>query len=234
MFDEYGLVRLDRQTVRVQRLAQRAVRHRLGEGRPLAVGPLDRLVRDRYHGDFAAQAWHGSNSHARIVWQDRDVLAALADPVAVRTVLAPVTATSGIAAGVGSLLLRGIATTRPSYLLTAAPNWRCRPPLPPPAWHQLSDMAAPPDSRPPMLVTAGYLERGLTAIHGFGSALAEAPCMNNWSTTMPKILAIPSCRPPLTTRQFPRLCTQLLRSWTSPVPAASCVAWRALVRSSTG
>ena len=138
-------------------------------------GILHALVAERYRDDFAALAWHGRTSHMRMVWQDADVQAALLDPVCAEVLAADAVADSGTSSRLAALLLSGLAENQPSYLLTAVPNWRCRPVLAPPAWSRLSDMDAPPDGRAPMLVDAHTVMRGLAAVQSFGAALAASP-----------------------------------------------------------
>ncbi len=170
-----SLVHLDQQTLPVRLLAQRLAAVRTTATTRAGTGRLHDLVAERYRHDFAALAWHGRTSHMRMVWQDADVQAALLDPDQADALAADALADSEPVSRLAALLLAGIAENRPSYLLTAAPNWRCRPALASPAWSRLSDMDAPPDTRPPMLVDEHTVSRGLTAVQRFGAALAASP-----------------------------------------------------------
>lgn len=172
-----GLVHLDQQTLPVCRLAQRlaAVRTTATTHAGTSAGTLQDLVAHRYRHDFAALAWHGRTSHMRMVWQDADVQTALLNSAQADALAADALAARGPASRLAALLLAGIAENRPSYLLTAAPNWRCRPALASPAWSRLSDMDAPPESRPPFLVDDSTVSRGLSAVQRFGAALAASP-----------------------------------------------------------
>ncbi|MFG2525165.1 hypothetical protein [Streptomyces sp. NPDC048527] len=170
-----SLVHLDQQTLAVRLLAQRLAAVRTTATTREGTGTLHDLVAERYRHHFAALAWHGRTSHMRMVWQDAEVQEALLNPDQADALAADALADSGPPSRLAALLLAGIAENRPSYLLTAAPNWRCRPALASPAWSRLSDMEAPPDTRPPMLVGDHAVPRGLTAVQHFGAALAASP-----------------------------------------------------------
>ncbi|MFE5028808.1 hypothetical protein ACFRAO_37365 [Streptomyces sp. NPDC056656] len=160
--------------VHLDRAMRPLARHRAAgrtEARTTKIaGPLDELIAWRYQDALAELGWHGRTSHMRMVWQDADVQAALLDADHAAALAAD--AVGDRPSRLAALLLAGLAELRPSYLLTAAPNWRSRPMLVHSAWARLDDMAAPPDPRPPLLVNERGLERGLTAMRRFGAALS--------------------------------------------------------------
>jgi hypothetical protein len=104
---------------------------------------LEEGLRRRYGAEFADPGWHGPTSFQRIVWQDSQATKAFARPNAVRTLLRRRADGSepDLAPGVtlSATLIGGLSRNRPSYLLSACPNWRRRPaPVP---FDDLEDMA---------------------------------------------------------------------------------------------
>ena len=184
-----SLIHLDQQTLPVRLLAQSLATVRTPQTTRAGTGTLHALIAERYRHDFAALAWHGRTSHMRMVWQDSDVQTALLDPDQADALAADALADSGPTSRLAALLLVGIVENRPSYLLTAVPNWRCRPALASAAWSRLSDMDAPADTRPPVLIDAHTVSRGLTAIQSFGAALAASPA----AAVAPRETAVAAC-----------------------------------------
>lgn len=107
------------------------------------IEDLEDGLRTRHGAEFADPGWHGPTSLQRIVWQDSQTATTFARPGAVRALLlrradgaepdlAPRMTLSGAVIG-------GLARNRPSYLLSACPNWRSRPAQLP--FDRLEDMA---------------------------------------------------------------------------------------------
>lgn len=130
----------------------------------------------RYGRDFADPNWHGPTSFQRIIWQDAKALEALAKAGAfdalmrrrergTETPLAPRLTLSGA-------VFEGLARNRPSYLVSACPNWRLRPPFG--TLGRLDDMAVGPNAQhEPFLVSETRLEATRRAGHAAMAFLAE-------------------------------------------------------------
>lgn len=107
------------------------------------IEDLEDGLRTRYGAEFADPGWHGPTSFQRLVWQDTQTAATFARSGAVRALLRRRADGSEPVLAPGMTLSRaligGLARNRPSYLLSACPNWRSRPALLP--FDRLEDMA---------------------------------------------------------------------------------------------
>ncbi len=121
---------------------------------------LDDLERGLLSRDFADPDWHGPTSFQRIVWQDAKTLEILAEPDAFTALIRRRDNGSErpIAPGLAlsDAVFKGLARNRPSYLVSACPNWRLLPPFG--SLANLDDMAVGPDTqREPFIVTGNRL-----------------------------------------------------------------------------
>lgn len=174
---------------------------------------LENGLRHRYGAEFADPGWHGPTSFQRLVWQDSRTVAAFARPDAVRALLRrradgsePVLAPDVTLSGT---LIGGLLRNRPSYLLTASPNWRRRPaPVP---FDHLEDMAVGDRlQHAPFLVEEAKLEATRAA------ALCVLGCADETSgaetieteAAFPK--ALRSASPAALLSALERLCTPAL------------------------
>lgn len=123
----------------------------------------------RHGSAFREPSWHGPTSLQRVVWQDPEALALLADPAATLAIVHRYQQGQGRALGpittLGNAVVGGLACNRPSYLLTACPNWALRPPAPDVSFDRLSDMRVPDHEQPePFIVTDDLLDAVASAI----------------------------------------------------------------------
>jgi hypothetical protein len=95
------------------------------------VTALETRLSTQYKDEFGQFDYHGASSYARLLWQDKEFLQAMADPMFVKALLlrhqtkkeqnlvpgAPFPIT------VSSLFLAGLKDNQPAYLLTVQPNW---------------------------------------------------------------------------------------------------------------
>lgn len=130
---------------------------------------LEAVLRARYRADFRACSWHGPTSLQRVVWQDPDTLALLANPHVVAAILHRHHIGSELALGsamtLGRAVIRGMASNRPSYMFTACPNWKLRPHAPSLLLDGLYDMRLPDREQPqPFLVSADLLAAAARAM----------------------------------------------------------------------
>lgn len=140
---------------------------------------LENGLRERYGAAFADPAWHGPTSFQRIVWQDGETVEAFARPGAVQALLQrresgaePYLGRRGVT--LSGALITGLARNRPSYLLSACPNWRCRPALIP--CDHLEDMATGDRlQHEPHVVRASGLEAARLAALGVQECVGEKP-----------------------------------------------------------
>lgn len=131
------------------------------------IEDLEDGLRTRHGAEFADPGWHGPTSLQRIVWQDSQTATTFARPGAVRALLlrradgaepdlAPGMTLSGAVIG-------GLARNRPSYLLSACPNWRSRPAQLP--FDRLEDMAVGDRlQHAPYMVEAERLDAACSAV----------------------------------------------------------------------
>lgn len=146
---------------------------------------LQALLNQRHHEAFRAWGWHGTTSLQRVVWQDADTLALLAEPANVAMLMCTPSACFDIGTqterpaesswSLSATLLGGLAHMRPSYLLTTCPNWKLRPPSPGCPLDRLSDMRVPYRVQAkPWLMHGGVLDAAERALACFEAVLASA------------------------------------------------------------
>ena len=138
----------------------------------------------RYGTAFQRLSWHGPTSLQRIVWQDAYALELLADAEIVQGVaklfLREQESSMGPVMTLGRAIFAGLAGNRPSYLLTASPNWALRPRALGVTFERLRDMSVPNlEQGEPFIVTDELLDAGAQVICAIQTALFAqgTPCV---------------------------------------------------------
>ncbi len=139
---------------------------------------LERRLHERYGCDFGEVGWHGRSSHQRIVWQDQEVLRRLANPYVTHAIVARAEASDEMDLGSGTTLCRvlldGLAYNRPSYLLSATPNWPVKPLVPGVDWERLNDMIPRREkAETPRVIDTGFMQLAEAALRGVQQALLD-------------------------------------------------------------
>ena len=185
-----SLAALDEETVRAQQVAASRTdsplripadvvdRYRQDTFIQSDLRELEQRLHERYGYDFGEVGWHGRSSHQRIVWQDQEVLRRLANPYVMHAIVARGQASDEMDLGGGTtlsrVLLDGLAYHRPSYLLSATPNWPVKPLVSGVHWERLSDMIPRRErAEIPRVINAGFLRLAEAGLRGVQQALLE-------------------------------------------------------------
>jgi len=176
-----ALAAIDAETVPLQQVARRNRWRAAERPAPTPAQEARILAMERrlaaVHGHaFRALKWHGRTSLQRIVWQDAEVMTALASEDLARAVLSRVGSELDLGGGttLSGALMGGVSINRPSYLLTVCPNWRLRPRADGVAFDRLSDMSVPDaEQLQPWMVCPLFLCRGAEALASLQRVVAR-------------------------------------------------------------
>lgn len=144
------------------------------------IAAVEAALDRRFAAELALPRWHGPTSYQRMIWQDPEVLALVAAPGAVDTLL------DGLAAGrsrpigrvnLAGALVAGLAVNRPSYLFGACPNWAALPNVAVMDLDPLDDMRPPTAARQakPFRVTETLAADARVALRAFAARLVPTP-----------------------------------------------------------